>query len=73
MPDRVDIGLPAPKYVSQTIDGDSVSLATMQDKVVLLNVVPSLPHRNPGAARHPRALQGQGARARRRQRRRGRE
>lgn len=38
MPARVDIGLPAPKYVSQTIDGDSVSLATMKDKVVLLNV-----------------------------------
>lgn len=38
MPARVDIGLPAPKYVSQSIDGDSVSLATMKDKVVLLNV-----------------------------------
>ena len=38
MPDRVDIGLPAPAYVSQTLSGDSVSLASLKDKVVLLNV-----------------------------------
>jgi cytochrome c-type biogenesis protein len=38
MPARVDIGLPAPAYVSQTVDGDSVSLASLKDKVVLLNV-----------------------------------
>jgi len=38
MPARVDIGLPAPAYVSQTLSGDSVSLASLKDKVVLLNV-----------------------------------
>ena len=38
MPARVDIGLPAPAYVSQTLSGDSISLASMRDKVVLLNV-----------------------------------
>ena len=38
MPDKVDIGLPAPAYVSQTLNGDSVSLASLKDKVVLLNV-----------------------------------
>lgn len=35
---RVDVGLPAPAYVSQTIEGDSISLAALRDKVVLLNV-----------------------------------
>ena len=35
---RVDVGLPAPAYVSQTLEGDSVSLAALRDKVVLLNV-----------------------------------
>lgn len=38
MPARVDIGLPAPAYVSQTLNGDSVSLASLKDRVVLLNV-----------------------------------
>ena len=38
MPARVDIGLPAPAYVSQTLNGDSISLASMRDRVVLLNV-----------------------------------
>lgn len=38
MPARVDIGLPAPAYVSQTLEGDSISLASLRDKVVLLNV-----------------------------------
>lgn len=38
MPGKVDIGLPAPEYVSQTLSGDSVSLASLKDKVVLLNV-----------------------------------
>ena len=38
MPARVDIGLPAPAYVSQTLNGDSISLASMRNKVVLLNV-----------------------------------
>lgn len=35
---RVEVGLPAPAYVSQTLEGDSVSLADHRDKVVLLNV-----------------------------------
>lgn len=35
---RVDVGLPAPAYASQTIEGDSISLAALRDKVVLLNV-----------------------------------
>jgi cytochrome c biogenesis protein CcmG/thiol:disulfide interchange protein DsbE len=38
MPARVEIGLPAPAYVSQTMSGDSISLASLKDKVVLLNV-----------------------------------
>ena len=38
MPARVDIGLPVPAYVSQTMTGDSVALASLQNKVVLLNV-----------------------------------
>jgi cytochrome c-type biogenesis protein len=38
MPGRVDIGLPAPAYVSRTLGGDSISLAAMRDTVVLLNV-----------------------------------
>ena len=38
MPARVDIGLPAPAYASQTLAGDSISLASLRDKVVLLNV-----------------------------------
>ena len=38
MPAKVDIGLPAPAYASQTLSGDSVSLASLRDKVVLLNV-----------------------------------
>lgn len=37
-PARVEVGLPAPAYVSQTLSGDSVSLASLRDKVVLLNV-----------------------------------
>jgi cytochrome c biogenesis protein CcmG, thiol:disulfide interchange protein DsbE len=37
-PARVEVGLPAPAYRSQTLDGDSVSLADRRDKVVLLNV-----------------------------------
>lgn len=35
---RVDIGLPAPAYASRSIEGDSVSLASLKDKTVLLNV-----------------------------------
>jgi cytochrome c biogenesis protein CcmG/thiol:disulfide interchange protein DsbE len=38
MPARVDVGLPAPAYQTVSISGDTVSLASLRDKVVLLNV-----------------------------------
>ena len=34
----MDVGLPAPSYRSENLDGDSVSLADFKDRVVLLNV-----------------------------------
>jgi cytochrome c biogenesis protein CcmG, thiol:disulfide interchange protein DsbE len=37
-PARVDVGLPAPAYQTVSISGDTVSLASLRDKVVLLNV-----------------------------------
>ena len=37
-PARVEVGLPVPAYVSQTMNGDSISLASLKEKVVLLNV-----------------------------------
>lgn len=37
-PGRVEVGLPAPAYQSVSISGDTVSLASLRDKVVLLNV-----------------------------------
>ncbi len=37
-PARVEVGLPVPAYSSQTLSGDSVSLASLRDKIVLLNV-----------------------------------
>ena len=36
--DRVEVGQPAPAYAAQSMSGDSVSLASMRGKVVLLNV-----------------------------------
>jgi cytochrome c biogenesis protein CcmG, thiol:disulfide interchange protein DsbE len=38
VPPRVDVGLPAPAYHALALNGDSVSLAGLRDKVVLLNV-----------------------------------
>jgi cytochrome c biogenesis protein CcmG/thiol:disulfide interchange protein DsbE len=38
VPDRVEIGLPAPAYSARTIAGDSAALAQFRGKVVLLNV-----------------------------------
>jgi cytochrome c biogenesis protein CcmG, thiol:disulfide interchange protein DsbE len=35
---RVEVGIPAPDYRSLSLDGDSVSLAGLRGKVVLLNV-----------------------------------
>ena len=35
---RVEVGLPAPAYVTVSLEGDSVSLAKQQGKVVLLNI-----------------------------------
>ena len=35
---RVEVGLPAPAYATVSLDGDSVSLAQQQGKVVLLNI-----------------------------------
>jgi cytochrome c biogenesis protein CcmG, thiol:disulfide interchange protein DsbE len=35
---RVEVGAPAPSYASMTIDGDSVSLASLRGAPVLLNV-----------------------------------
>ena len=35
---RVDIGLPVPSYRAVSISGDSVTLASQQGKVVLLNI-----------------------------------
>lgn len=35
---RAEIGAPAPEYVAETLDGDSVRLADLQGRVVLLNV-----------------------------------
>ena len=35
---RVAVGSPAPSYVSRTLDGDSVSLASLRGSPVLLNV-----------------------------------
>src|SRR5215213_4169413 len=37
-PARVEVGLPAPQYRAESLDGDSVSLADRRDRVVLLNV-----------------------------------
>ena len=36
--DRVEVGQPAPSYASTAMNGDSVSLAGLRGKVVLLNV-----------------------------------
>lgn len=36
--DRVDVGLPVPAYSAASLAGDSVSLAALRGKVVLLNV-----------------------------------
>lgn len=38
VPDRVEVGAPAPAYSSRSLAGDSVSLASLRGKVVLLNV-----------------------------------
>ena len=38
VPARVEVGLPAPAYQTLSISGDTVSLASLRDKVVLLNV-----------------------------------
>jgi len=35
---RVEVGLPAPAYATLSLDGDSVSLAKEQGKVVLINI-----------------------------------
>jgi thiol-disulfide isomerase/thioredoxin len=35
---KVEVGAPAPSYSAKTMAGDSVSLASMQPKVVLMNV-----------------------------------
>jgi cytochrome c biogenesis protein CcmG/thiol:disulfide interchange protein DsbE len=35
---RVDVGLPAPEYATTSLAGDSMSLASLRGKVVLLNV-----------------------------------
>ena len=35
---RVDVGLPVPAYSAQSLAGDTVSLAALRGKVVLLNV-----------------------------------
>jgi cytochrome c biogenesis protein CcmG, thiol:disulfide interchange protein DsbE len=35
---RVEVGAPAPSYASRTIDGDSISLASLRGAPVLLNV-----------------------------------
>jgi thiol-disulfide isomerase/thioredoxin len=35
---RVEVGAPAPAYAAKTMAGDSVSLASMRPKVVLMNV-----------------------------------
>jgi cytochrome c-type biogenesis protein len=37
-PSRVEVGLEAPSYAARTLGGDSVSLALMRGKPVLLNV-----------------------------------
>lgn len=36
--DRVEVGQPAPPYAAQSMSGDTVSLAGLRGKVVLLNV-----------------------------------
>lgn len=36
--DRVDVGAPVPEYRAVSLDGDSVSLATLRGNVVLFNV-----------------------------------
>ena len=36
--DRVEVGYPAPSYAAMTLKGDSVSLAALRGKVVLMNV-----------------------------------
>jgi cytochrome c biogenesis protein CcmG/thiol:disulfide interchange protein DsbE len=38
VPQKVEVGAPAPAYASRTIDGDSVSLASLRGRAVLLNV-----------------------------------
>jgi cytochrome c biogenesis protein CcmG, thiol:disulfide interchange protein DsbE len=38
VPDRVEVGLPAPQYATVSLAGDSVSLGAQKGKVVLLNV-----------------------------------
>ena len=38
VPQKVEVGAPAPAYSSVTLDGDSVSLASLRGKPVLLNV-----------------------------------
>ena len=35
---RVEVGLPAPAYATMSLNGDSVSLAQLKGKVVLLNI-----------------------------------
>jgi cytochrome c-type biogenesis protein len=37
-PARVEVGIEAPSYAARTLDGDSVSLALLRGKPVLLNV-----------------------------------
>lgn len=36
--DRVEVGAPAPAYTTVSLDGDSVSLASLRGKVVLFNI-----------------------------------
>ena len=38
MPEKVEVGQPAPRYAATSLTGDSVSLAGMRGKVVLMNV-----------------------------------
>ena len=36
--DKVEVGAPAPAYATVSVDGDSVSLASLRGKVVLFNI-----------------------------------
>jgi peroxiredoxin len=38
VPQKVDVGAPAPAYASRTLDGDTASLAALRGRPVLLNV-----------------------------------